>query len=146
MCPARCAPAHGASPSLDSGLPHRSFLWLFSSGKLMDFPNLILKGGKICIVISEGGETFSKLGFEQNQGLESPISPHPLRAERDAVTIYPVVCPACDVYRPRHPIEWPLLPLFKGRPDPGRAVKGERPLAADPTAVGKEVALMPPGR
>lgn len=39
---ARCAPAHGASPSLDSGL----FLWLFSSGKLMDFPNLVLKGGE----------------------------------------------------------------------------------------------------
>lgn len=137
MCPARCAPAHGASPSLDLGLFHHSFLWLFSSGKLMDFPNLVLKGGKICIFISEGGEILSKSGFEQNQGLGSPISPHPLRAGRDAVTIYPVVCPACNVHRPRHPIVWP---------DPGRAVKGERPLAADPTAVGKEVALMSPGR
>lgn len=81
MCPARCAPAHGASPSLDSGLFYHSFPWLFSSGKLMDFPNLVLKVGKICIVISEGEEIFSRLAFEENQGLGSPSHPTPSEQE-----------------------------------------------------------------
>lgn len=81
VCPARCAPAHGASPSLDSGLFHCSFLWLFSSGKLMDSPNLVLKGGKICIVISEREEIFSRLAFEQNQGLGSPSHSTPSEQE-----------------------------------------------------------------